>query len=59
MELWPDTPLAFNSYLNILILIASQDLDFYLSIVNKAYILEKGMVKMHISKNDLLANKQL
>lgn len=48
-----------NQQRNIAILVAEQNLDFCLSLANNAYIMEKGMVKMKISKNDLLANQQL
>ncbi|MBL1421552.1 MAG: ATP-binding cassette domain-containing protein [Alphaproteobacteria bacterium] len=48
-----------NSQRNIAILIAEQDLDFCLSIADRAYIMEKGVVKMTIGKDELLANKPL
>lgn len=48
-----------NSERNIAILVAEQDLDFCLSIAGRAYIMEKGGVKMEISREDLRANKEL
>ena len=48
-----------NRQRNIAILIAEQDLDFCLSIADRAYIMEKGVVKMTIGKDELLANKPL
>ena len=48
-----------NSERNIAILVAEQDLDFCLSIAGRAYIMEKGGLKMEISREDLRANKEL
>lgn len=48
-----------NEQQGIAILVAEQDLDFCLSIANRAYIMEKGKIKLEINKDNLLADKSL
>lgn len=48
-----------NAEQNIAILIAEQNLDFCLSIANRAYVMEKGTIRLETDKNSLLANKKL
>ena len=48
-----------NQQQGIAILVAEQDLDFCLSIAERAYVMEKGQIKMEVDKSSLLADKSL
>lgn len=48
-----------NEERGIAILVAEQDLDFCLSIAKRAYIMEKGAVRLEIDRESLRADKQL
>ena len=48
-----------NTEQNIAILVAEQNLDFCLSIANRAYIMEKGTVCLETDKQSIIANKKL
>jgi ABC-type branched-subunit amino acid transport system ATPase component len=48
-----------NQDRGIAILVAEQDLDFCLSIAGRAYVMEKGQVRLEIDRDSLRANKAL
>ncbi|MBJ7536836.1 ABC transporter ATP-binding protein [Marinomonas transparens] len=48
-----------NEQQGIAILVAEQDLDFCLSIAKRAYVMEKGCIKIAVDKESLLADKLL
>lgn len=48
-----------NQERGIAILVAEQDLDFCLSIARRAYVLEKGAVRLETDRDSLLADKEL
>lgn len=48
-----------NTKQNIAILVAEQNLDFCLSIAKRAYLMEKGSVRLETDKENLLVNKKL
>ena len=43
----------------IAILVAEQDLDFCLSIASRAYVMEKGAIRLETDRERLLADKAL
>ena len=51
--------IKLNETKNLAILVAEQDLDFCLSISNKAYIMDKGTIAQQTTKDELLENKEL
>jgi urea ABC transporter ATP-binding protein UrtE len=48
-----------NKERGIAILVAEQDLDFCLSIANRAYVMEKGSIRLETDRESLLADKEL
>ena len=48
-----------NQEQDLAILVAEQDLDFCLSIAEKAYVMDQGVIKQTTSKEELLSNKEL
>ncbi len=48
-----------NQSLGISILVAEQNLDFCLAIASRAYIMEKGKIRVEVSKQELTADKEL
>lgn len=48
-----------NKERGIAVLVAEQDLDFCLSIAKRAYIMEKGVIRMEIDRDSLRADKAL
>ena len=48
-----------NKDRGIAILVAEQDLDFCLSIAERAYVMEKGSIRMEIDRDSLRKNKKL
>lgn len=48
-----------NQERGIAILVAEQDLDFCLSIAKRAYVMEKGAIRLETDRDSLRANKQL
>lgn len=48
-----------NEERDIAILVAEQDLDFCLSIAKRAYVMEKGSVRLETDRDSLLADKAL
>ena len=43
----------------IAILVAEQDLDFCLSIARRAYVMEKGSIRLETDRDSLVADKAL
>lgn len=48
-----------NQDRGIAILVAEQNLDFCLSIAKRAYVMEKGEIRMETDRDALLADKEL
>jgi urea ABC transporter ATP-binding protein UrtE len=48
-----------NAERGIAILVAEQDLDFCLSIAGRAYVMEKGRIRMEVDRDTLRADKAL
>ena len=48
-----------NTERGIAILVAEQDLDFCLSIAGRAYVMEKGRIRMEVDRDTLCADKAL
>jgi urea ABC transporter ATP-binding protein UrtE len=48
-----------NATRGIAILVAEQDLDFCLSIAGRAYVMEKGRIRMEVDRDTLRADKAL
>ncbi len=48
-----------NSERGLAILVAEQDLDFCLSIASRAYVMEKGAIRLETDRDSLRNNKQL
>ena len=48
-----------NQERGIAILVAEQDLDFCLSIASRAYVMEKGSIRLETDRDSLKADKAL
>ncbi len=51
--------LRINREKNIAILVAEQDLDFCLSIASRAYVMERGSIRLTADREELRSNKEL
>ena len=51
--------MRINRERGVAILIAEQDLDFCLSICNRAYVMEKGSIRLETNRDCLRSDKAL
>ena len=56
---WPAILKRINAERGIAILVAEQDLDFCLSIADRAYVMEKGSIRLETDKETLKTDKAL